>query len=165
MQMRLTLLCSILLTSMSTSPAFAQGGETLVELVRDATDRFKDVSVAQSEGYTPKPCVSGPNGGAMGVHDVNAEYSVHDEIDVARPRALMYEPRPGGEMELVGAEFITFHGPTVLEGHLFHHVGAPNRYGLDPFCQLHVWTWRENPRGVLADFNPAVSCREQQADA
>jgi hypothetical protein len=163
MQTRLALLCSVILTSMSASPALAQDGGTLVELVRDATERFKDVKIALSEGYTPEPCVSGPNGGAMGIHYVNAEYLADDEIDITRPQALMYEPQPGGGMELVGAEFITFHGPTVLEGHLFHYVGAPNRYGLDPFYQLHVWAWRENPDGTFADFNPTVSCEAQQA--
>ena len=35
----------------------------LAEHVRAANDRFKDVSVALSEGYAPIPCASGIDGG------------------------------------------------------------------------------------------------------
>jgi hypothetical protein len=70
----------------------------------------------------------------------------------------MYEPQADGSLQLLGVEYITFTGPTVLNGHLFHFVGAPNRYGLDPFYELHVWAWRANPAGTFADFNPDVSC-------
>ena len=45
----------------------------LAEHVRAAHDRFKDVAVAASEGYTPIPCASGVEAGAMGVHYVNAK--------------------------------------------------------------------------------------------
>ncbi len=41
-------------------------------------------------------------------------------------------------------------------GHLF--AGAPNRYGLNPFYELHVWAWKPNPKGAFADMNPTVSC-------
>ena len=51
--------------------------------------------------------------------------------------------------------FITF---VVEEGQLFSFTGAPNRYGLDPFYELHVWAWKANPRGAFADMNPQVSC-------
>lgn len=150
-------LCSLMLTSLYAGPALANDA-TLVTHVRDANQRFKDVKVALAEGYKAQPCVSGRSGGAMGVHYVHEDHLSDDAVDVSRPEALIYEPQGGGEMELVGAEFITFSGPAVLKGHLFHHVGAPNRYGLDPFYELHVWAWRENPDGTFADFNPSVSC-------
>ena len=41
---------------------------------------------------------------------------------------------------------------------LFNFAGAPNRYGLPPYYELHVWAWRSNPRGPFADMNPKVSC-------
>lgn len=121
------------------------------------------LTVAVAEGYARQPCVSGVQGGAMGVHYVNAEYLQDDGLDATRPEALIYEPQSGGGMELVGAEFIAHSDPATLDGHLLHHVGAPNRYGLDAFYELHVWAWRENPKGDLADFNPAVSCEAQPA--
>lgn len=131
---------------------------TLADKVRTANDRFKDVAAAVSEGYAPIPCTSGVDGGAMGVHFVNAKY-LKDEIpDIRRPQAVMYEPAADGKMALIAVEYITFKGPASLEGQLFSFNGAPNRYGLDPFYELHVWAWKSNPRGAFADMNPNVSC-------
>jgi hypothetical protein len=59
---------------------------------------------------------------------------------------------------LVAVEYITSKGPASLEGHLFNFNGAPNRYGLGPFYELHVWAWKANPHGTFADMNPMVSC-------
>ena len=132
--------------------------ETLVEHVRSANTRFKDVAVAVSEGYAPIPCASGIDGGAMGVHYVNPNYLKDAVPDIKRPQAVMYEPMPDGKMALVAVEYITFKGPASLEGQLFNFNGAPNRYGLDPFYELHVWAWKPNPRGAYADMNPDVSC-------
>ena len=50
-----------------------------------------------------------------------------------------------------------------VEGHLTHYVGAPNRYGLPPFYELHVWAWKANPRGAYADMNPTVTCEHAHA--
>ena len=132
--------------------------ETLVDKVRGANSRFRDVSVAVGEGYAPIPCASGIDGGAMGVHYVNPNYLKDAVPDIKRPQAVMYEPMPDGKMALVAVEYITFKGPASLEGQLFNFNGAPNRYGLDPFYELHVWAWKPNPRGAYADMNPDVSC-------
>src|ERR1700682_3556427 len=44
----------------------------LIKIVRDSTERFKDVSVAEAEGYALQfGCVTGPDWGAMGLHFVN----------------------------------------------------------------------------------------------
>jgi hypothetical protein len=131
---------------------------TLVERVRVANDRFKDVSVAQSEGYAPMPCVSGADGGAMGIHYVNAKLLGGEAVDIARPQAVMYEPASDGTKTLIAVEYITSNGPASLEGQLFNFNGAPNRYGLPPFYELHVWAWKANPRGAFADMNPNVTC-------
>ncbi len=41
----------------------------LLTAVRQATTRFQDLSVAQSEGYQLQfGCVTGPDSGAMGMH-------------------------------------------------------------------------------------------------
>ena len=42
----------------------ADSGNPLVDNVRVANDRFRDVSVAMSEGYSPIPCAAGIEGGA-----------------------------------------------------------------------------------------------------
>jgi hypothetical protein len=145
--------------------AAAEAGNPLAEAVRAATEKYNDPAVAIADGYVPMPCVSGPGSGAMGIHFVKPAHIEDGVIDIARPEALMFEPQPDGSLELVGVEFITFTGPTVLMGHLFHFVDAPNRYGLDPFYELHVWAWRENPSGTFADFNTTVSCDAMNAEA
>ena len=145
--------------------AFAEDTEVnpLAEKVRKANDRFKDAAAAVSAGYLPMECASGQNGGAMGIHYVNPAYMKDSPVDVARPQAVMYEPKPDGSLELVAVEYITFKGPASLDGHLFHFNGAPNRYGLEPFYELHVWAWRQNPAGAFADNNPKVSCSAMKA--
>lgn len=140
--------------------------ESLVRIVREATERFLDVDDAQAAGYGPfLGCVSGPEVGAMGQHFVNGTLVGDNAINASKPEALIYEPR-NGRMVLVGVEFIvpaaawnaSHSAPPVLEGQTFHYVGAPNRYGIEPFYELHVWAWRNNPNGAFVDWNPTVRC-------
>jgi len=145
-------------SGIATATAAQMGDNPLAQHVRAANARFKDVAAAVAEGYAPIPCTSGTDGGAMGVHYVNAKYLKDATPDIARPQAVMYEPTADGQMALVGVEYISFKGPASLEGHLFAFNGAPNRYGLDPFYELHVWAWRTNPKGTFTDMNPNVSC-------
>ena len=148
-----------LMSLLAVGSAFAadRAHNILAEHVRAANDRFKDVSVALSEGYAPIPCASGIDGGAMGIHYVNAKL-IGDAVDIKQPQAVMYEPMPDGKMELVAVEYITSKGPAALEGQLLNFNSAPNRYGLGPFYELHVWAWRANPHGTYADMNPMVTC-------
>ena len=126
--------------------------------VREVNARFANVSVATAEGYAPIPCVSGVEGGAMGIHYVNGALIEDGAIDIGKPEAVMYEPQADGSMQLVAVEYITTTGPANLDGHLFSFTNSPNRYGLPPFYELHVWAWRANPTGTFADMNPNVSC-------
>jgi hypothetical protein len=145
---------------------------TLVEKVRRATAKYRDIKVALYEHWTPAtPCVSGPNTGAMGVHFVLPARLGDAAVYADAPEALIYEPQPDGSMRLVGVEFILFAanwatahpegGAPNLEGHLMNYVGAPNRYGLDAFYELHVWAWEDNPEGSFADWNTQVTCEHQ----
>lgn len=130
----------------------------LAEKVRALNARFADVKAATDAGYAPIPCVSGIDGGAMGIHYVNGQLIEDGEIDIEKPEAVMYEPQADGSMQLVAVEYITTKGPANLSGHLFSFTNSPNRYGLPPFYELHVWAWRDNPTGTFADMNPTVSC-------
>lgn len=130
----------------------------LAAKIRELNARFTDANAAVAEGYAPIPCVSGIEGGAMGIHYVNGAYIADAAVDITKPEAVMYEPQADGSLALVAVEYITHEGPAQLDGHLFSFVGAPNRYGLDPFYELHVWAWRDNPTGIFADMNPNVSC-------
>lgn len=143
---------------MTSGAVSAEESNPLAEKVRAVDSRFEDVAVAKAEGYAPIPCASGITGGAMGIHYVNAGYLKNDTIDIAKPQAVMYEPIADGTLKLVAVEYITSKGPASLEGHLFNFDSAPNRYGLGPFYELHVWAWKHNPTGTFADMNPNVSC-------
>jgi hypothetical protein len=144
--------------SVGASAALAADGNLLAKAVRDANARFSDVAAATAEGYGPIPCASSATGGAMGIHFVNPTYLGDKVIDIAKPEAIMYEPQADGTMQLVAVEYIAFEGPASLQGQLFSFNSAPNRYGLDPFYELHVWAWRPNKTGTFADNNPDVTC-------
>jgi hypothetical protein len=154
------------LSMSSAAPKAARSEAWLVETVRSSTEPFRDLAAAEGAGYgLLHGCVSGPERGAMGVHYVDGDLVGDGEIDATRPEALMYEWR-NGRAELVGVEFVVFadawhaahSAPPVLGGQLFNFVGAPNRYGIPAFYELHVWAWRTNPDGVFADWNTKVSC-------
>jgi len=141
----------------------------LVEIVRNATRQYIDINAARSANYQPfLGCVSGPDHGAMGIHYVNGPLVGDGEIDATQPEALIYEPSAGG-MELVGVEYIVdaatwltkHNAPPMLEGQSFQLVTSPNRFGLSPFFELHVWAWRDNPQGAFVDWNNHVTCEGQ----
>jgi hypothetical protein len=140
----------------------------LVREVRLATVAFKNVNNAIAAGYgSSGSCVSAPEHGAMGVHFPNGALVGDGMLDVQHPEVLIYEQR-GNQLRLVGVEFLVLSadwdaanpGPPILMGQHFHYVGSPNRYRLPPFYELHVWAWRDNPKGAFVDWNPAVSCEE-----
>jgi hypothetical protein len=151
-------------------------GETesppIIEKVREATEQFKNINVAKSEGWVQAtPCVSGPDHGAMGVHFVMPSRINGNIPSADAPQASIYEPLASGAFRLVGVEFIviasqwqTKHpnsGPPALEGNLMNFVNAPNRYGLPAFYEIHVWAWQDNPSGSFADWNTRVFCDKQ----
>lgn len=162
-------LLSIAALAMSgVAAAGATGADTLVGTVRQSTAVFGDVTEAHAAGYGLfHGCVAGPQQGAMGVHLVNGDLVGDGQLDPARPEALLYEQK-NGQMRLVAVEFVViaeaWHAanehPPVLMGQLFNYVGAPNRYGIPAFYELHVWAWKHNPSGLFADWNPMVSCAE-----
>lgn len=139
----------------------------LVQMVRNATQQFQDVAKATAAGYGPAlGCVSGSDHGAMGVHYANGSL-LNGPIDPTHPQALIYEPQENGELKLVGVEFIILasalppNSAPQVEGHLMLFVDGPNRYGLPPFFELHVWAWRDNPKGPFVDWNDHVTCAHQ----
>jgi len=138
----------------------------LVRVVRESTERFKDVAVAEAEGYALQfGCVSGSDYGAMGLHYVNGAL-VDGEIDATKPETVIYEPTGDGRVRLIGADYLVFKdawdakhaSPPELMGQLFHLFDAPNRFGLPAFYVLHVWAWKENPTGAFANWHANVSC-------
>jgi len=137
----------------------------LVQTVRRVTAEFQhrpDADYVLQFG-----CVSGGEFGAMGLHFVNGGL-VDGEIDVNKPEILIYEPLPGGRIQLTGADYLVTKeaweadpkhtAPPELFGQLFHLFDSPNRFNLPAFYTLHVWAWKENPAGAFVNWHPQVSC-------
>jgi hypothetical protein len=144
----------------------AQAG-ALVKVVREATERFRDVRVAEAEGYRLAfGCVSGGDYGAMGLHYVNFPLVLDGVLDPTRPEIVLYEPLPDGRLRLTGADYLVLASdwdsknpaPPALMGQLLHLFESPNRFGLPNFYTLHVWAWKENPTGTFTNWHAKVSC-------
>jgi hypothetical protein len=151
----------------------------LMNKVERNNRQFWDVNVARNQGWVEAtPCVSGPNEGAMGVHFLKPPPTKYDPdpladgiLDGAHPEALIYEPLGGGWFRFVGVEFIQLAddwykrhpegGVPDVDGHSMNLVGAPNRYGLGAFFELHVWAFEQNPKGSFSDWNTHVKCDRQ----
>jgi hypothetical protein len=142
--------------------------DPLVQIVRNATTQYQNVTAATAAGYNPVlGCVSGSDHGAMGIHYVNSSL-LNGPINPTQPQALIYEPSSNGELKLVGVEFIILasalppNAAPQVEGHLMLYIDAPNRYGLPAFFEMHVWAWRSNPQGPFVDWNDHVTCAHKQ---
>jgi hypothetical protein len=139
----------------------------LLKVVRESTERFRDVTAAEAEGYGLLfGCVSGPDWGAMGLHYVNLPLVFDGELEATRPEIVIYEQLPNGRLKMTGADYLVladaWHAnhpaPPELMGQLLHLFEAPNRFGLPAFYTLHVWAWKENPNGTFVNWHPRVSC-------
>jgi len=139
----------------------------LIKVVREATERFQDVSAAEAAGYYLQfGCVSGSDSGAMGMHFVNSALVMDGVLDATRPEIVIYEPLPNGRLRLIGADYLVFadawnathSSPPQLMGQLFHLFESPNRFGLPAFYTLHVWAWKESPTGSFVNWHANVSC-------
>jgi hypothetical protein len=107
--------------------------------------------------HEPRPPVSGTDG----------------VIDVNLPEVLVYEPQMDGTLQLVAAEYLVFQepwtkagntAPPSLAGYTFVSMADDpatpinEAHDFTPHHELHVWVHRENPTGLVSEFNPAVSC-------
>jgi hypothetical protein len=149
--------------------------------VREATQRFSDVDQAIAAGYALPPapaplheCISSFDGtGAMGFHYINGNL-LDTKLDLRKPEALVYAPDQDGTLHLVALEYVVFQAPWIAKyganmPTLFHQMfmstAEPNRYEIPAFFSLHLWLYRNNPSGLFAPFNSAVSCDPNTAAA
>jgi hypothetical protein len=123
--------------------------------------------------------------GAMGVHYFRPDMlgitappsprvdGTGTHTDFLKPAILIYEPQADGSMKLVAVENLVFARAWQERGHsappTFHGIAYDSmtddpRTPIDeahmfmPHFDRHVWIHRDNPNGVFAQFNPAVSC-------
>lgn len=155
--------------------------------IRALSDPYHDLAAATAAGYTvwsPDPTVAGSTcpsspDGMMGYHRVNvalrggaADPASGDAvIDLMKPEMILYEKTATGQMSLVGVEYIVFkaawekaHGvgaaPPQILGHPLlasTHVFPGNTAPIDHY-ELHVWAWKDNPKGMFAPWHPNVTC-------
>ncbi len=132
--------------------------------LRAATAQFHQTEAAYAAGYTLVPgldyCFNNPGVGGMGVHLIKTS-SLDLTVDTLQPEAMVYQPGPKGQLQLVAVEYIVpaaawdaagnTQPPSVL-GQSFHLNS-----GLGVYI-LHAWIWRENPSGMFQDWNPKVAC-------
>jgi hypothetical protein len=153
---------------------FLQGDPQLgpeIAAVRAATAQFHDVNAAIVAGYAD------PAGGiceydretgtgAMGIHSGNPTLLANPDIDPLRPEVLLYLPKPEGGFRLVGVEYVRFlfgsdptgAPPIELFGRQFDGPMPGHFPGMPWHQELHVWIWANNPDGMFARWNPAISC-------
>ena len=103
-------------------------------------------------------CVVDEKLGGMGFH-FGKPGIIDGTLNELEPEVLLYEPQKGG-LQLVAAEFIIPYefapkegpAPTLFGGREFTRFDDNGVWG------LHAWVFKNNPRGVFANFNPAVNC-------
>ncbi len=97
--------------------------------------------------------------------------------DFREPAILVYEPQADGSLELVAVENLIFEAPWREAGNpgapefmgnqYYHLVNNPvteidEAHGFEPHYELHLWLYRENPTGLVSQFNPNVTCEHHQ---
>lgn len=146
-----------------------------LETTKAALAKYSDPLAAIKDGYfSTLACIDFPSGakdgpieyppGAMGVHFLNPG-NIGPALDPSKPQVLIYEPR-GDKLELVAAEW--FMPEQVAQGKapsIFGQTLAGPMDGHEPIMpatlrhyDLHVWLWKDNPRGMFTSTNASVKC-------
>ena len=133
-----------------------------------ATAQYQNVDAALAAGYVPVgACTEVPGLGAMGIHYLHPGYASDSVIDAAKPELLLYLPKPGGRLVLIGVEYFkadadqnlsTDGDRPTLAGVPFDGPMAGHEPGMPVHYDLHAWVWRHNQGGVFAQFNSKVDC-------
>jgi hypothetical protein len=152
--------------------AMASDPHSETAAVKNATNRYHDVAVAEDAGYAELKdlagiaCIESAAGG-MGIHYANVGLVLDGQIDPLQPEAVVYEPRDQGKaLKLVAVEYVVLAEawdaghlePPSLFGREFDFTPAGNRYGLPDFYSLHAWIGKPNPAGYLEPYNPRIDC-------
>jgi len=155
----------------------------MLEKARHATEKYKDVRVAEADGYR----AIGPDVPGMGIHYVGSKGGA--SFDIEQPPILLYEKNrsAAGGFELVGVSYLfsAAAGPdgqpqgapfpkTLAQWHrhanlcvLVDRSVRSNLSESDCAAQggdftaetqwmVHAWIWKDSPTGVFAPTNPSV---------
>jgi hypothetical protein len=146
-----------------------------LDAARTALSKYSDPFVAVRDGYfSTLACIDFPAGmtdgsveyppGAMGVHLLNPA-NIGPNLDPAKPQVLIYEP-VGDKLVLAGAEwFVPVQAAGGVVPTIFGQTLAGPMDGHEPIMpttlrhyDLHVWLWKDNPRGMFTSTNAALKC-------
>jgi hypothetical protein len=156
---------------------------TLLETARHATEKYKDVRVAEEDGYGQ----IGPDVPGMGIHFVGTR--IGSAFDIERPSILLYErdAAAANGYALVGVSYLL----NAVEGADGQPADPPfpkslarwhrhanicvlaNRsvktdltadqcesegghFTAETQWMIHAWIWKDSPAGVFSGTNPAV---------
>lgn len=147
-----------------------------LQAAKAGLEKYKDPVMAVRDGYlSTVACIDFPVGatdgpvvyppGAMGVHLLNAA-NIGPTLDPSKPQVLIYEPSPNGKLQLVAAEW--FMPEQVAAGtapEIFGQKLVGPMDGHEPIMpaalrhyDLHVWLWKNNPKGMFTSTNASVKC-------
>ncbi len=134
-----------------------------LQVAKAATARFNSFDQAVAAGYVlGGRCFPGD-----GAHYPNLALVADPALDVERPELLLYAPKQGGGLKLVGLEYVKADADQNLatdddRPYLFgvpfdgpmpgHFPGQPIHY------DLHVFLYEPNPSGIFVLPNPNVTC-------
>ena len=156
-------------------PSAASSPTADLATAKAALAKYADPFVAIKDGYfSTLACIDFPTGamdgnveyppGAMGVHFLNAA-NIGPNLDPTKPQVLIYEP-VGNKLVLAGAEWFV---PVQVAGStppsIFGQTLAGPMDGHEPIMpstlrhyDLHVWFWKDNPKGMFTSTNASLKC-------
>jgi hypothetical protein len=144
-------------------PAVAQMPTAQLDSARALLARYTDPIKAVHDGYlSTQACIDFPSG-AMGVHFLNLNH-IGPTVDIAKPQVLIYEP-VGDSLRLIGAEWFVPAAAVATPPVLFGETFDGPMDGHQPIMpaelkhwDLHVWLWKDNPRGIFNVMHANVRC-------
>jgi len=151
-----------------------------LEKARRATEKYRDVRVAEADGYK----ATGTDVAGMGIHYVGTVSG----FDLEHPSILLYEKNSSesGGLALVGVSYLlkreagpdgqptdapfpkslaSWHRhegicmlpdrstPPLRESECRHHGGI---FTAETDWMIHAWIWKDSPTGVFSPTNPTV---------
>ncbi len=171
----LSLALPVSLTAQGSAPAAKVLAPDDLATAKAALAKYSDPLAAIKDGYfSTLACIDFPVGakdgpieyppGAMGVHFLNPA-NIGPKLDATKPQVLLYEP-VGDKLVLTGAEWFM---PVAVAGgtapSIFGQTLIGPMDGHEPIMpaslthyDLHVWLWKDNPKGMFTSTNAAVKC-------
>jgi hypothetical protein len=170
-------------TSVPVTYAELENTAAQLQSARQATEKYRDVRVAEADGYH----AIGPDVPGMGIHYVGPYDG--SNFDVAHPAILLYEKSSEDKngLSLVGVSYL-FKAPEGSDGQPLNapfpkslanwhrhenlcvladksvkanlsaeQCGAEGgRFTAETQWMVHAWIWKDSPTGVFSPTNPAV---------